>query len=469
MHAIPAMRAVRAMRARTVAIKPARVLMLEHTLGRALHVGERAFVLLALSAFCGTLPLLLGRASVLMAGASDVKLKAVIMVPIYLTAGALLLVRPGAAAGAIRRNLPVVALLAMVAASTLWSDVPALTLRRAASLGATFLVGLYFATRLPARALLELVAGALGIVAVASLAYVVLRPDQGIAPAAFAGAWRGIYPHKQMLGIHMALGTVAFVVLALGRARYRWGAWLGAALCAGLLIRSRSISALIVTLAALAAVPLLHVLRRRNLGAMAAGLFGLVALTGVVVSLVAQVDTVLTAVGKNDSLTGRLPLWRFVLERIGDRPMLGYGYFGFWTGWNGPSRGVRQVMDNWYPWHAHNGLLQLSLDLGAIGLLLFLTAYLAILSRGLLALTPAARAERLWPPAYLVFLLLVSTDETVLLQPNTIFTVLFAAVAFARSAPEVCRTRPRREAGVPAAGRAGRDAARTTLGRERDP
>ena len=43
------------------------------------------------------------------------------------------------------------------------------------------------------------------------------------------------------------------------------------------------------------------------------------------------------------TLTGRTELWATVIEMIREHPWFGYGYSGFWLGWDGESAGCRYI------------------------------------------------------------------------------------------------------------------------------
>jgi O-antigen ligase len=115
------------------------------------------------------------------------------------------------------------------------------------------------------------------------------------------------------------------------------------------------------------------------------------ALAVAVVAMLVLPDYLLGLVGKDPTLTGRLPLWRTVFLSIQERPLLGYGYGAFWRGWAGPSARV-WTLHLWEPPHAHNGYLDLWLDLGLVGLALGLGLLAITLARGLL--TSLARTQK---------------------------------------------------------------------------
>jgi O-antigen ligase len=75
------------------------------------------------------------------------------------------------------------------------------------------------------------------------------------------------------------------------------------------------------------------------------------------------------------SLTGRLPLWEGLWPDVMKRPLLGYGYGGYW----GPKNILRHSKANgWHIPHAHNSYLDLVLATGIIGLALYVAWVLAV-------------------------------------------------------------------------------------------
>jgi len=136
----------------------------------------------------------------------------------------------------------------------------------------------------------------------------------------------------------------------------------------------------------------------------------------------------LGAVGRDATLTGRTQLWADVIVQIEDKPWLGYGFGGFWLGWNGPSAAIWEET-TWQPPHAHNGILDLWLDLGAVGVALFVVGFVVAVVRALrLAQRSCDRAELL-PIAFLVFMFLYNFSESTILHQNSIFWVLYVASA----------------------------------------
>ena len=74
---------------------------------------------------------------------------------------------------------------------------------------------------------------------------------------------------------------------------------------------------------------------------------------------------------KADTLSGRVPLWDELLQYAGDRPLHGYGYDAFWT--PGNMEDILKTQE-WTMTSAHNVFLEITLQIGLIGLALALVA-----------------------------------------------------------------------------------------------
>jgi exopolysaccharide production protein ExoQ len=77
-------------------------------------------------------------------------------------------------------------------------------------------------------------------------------------------------------------------------------------------------------------------------------------------------DSAIDVMGKDATLTGRLPLWNDVLS-IDINPIIGRGFESFWLGDR-----IRFLQDKywWGPTQAHNGYIEVYLNLGIVGVLL---------------------------------------------------------------------------------------------------
>lgn len=327
---------------------------------------------------------------------------------------------------AIRRKF-LWAFIGIVMASVLWSAVPNFTLRRSlVFLGATFF-GLYLSARYKLNEQMRLLAWALGIAALLSLFFTLAFPSFAIETGQHEGAWRGIYNNKNGLGCIMSLSALNFLLLALDSRRYRYLVWGGFGLSVILLLLSTSKTALAIFLILLLLIPLFRALRWNYSLTVPLYITVLLVGGGVAIWLVGNTEAVANALGRDVTLTGRTAIWAVVLDKISNHPWLGYGYKGFWLGMEGESA------DIWYETyfmapHAHNGFLDLALELGLVGLLFFMLSFLKSYLRSVAWLRLNKTTEGLWPIIYLTFLLFYNITESSLLAPENFFWVLYTAV-----------------------------------------
>ncbi|MGA2114622.1 MAG: O-antigen ligase family protein [Bryobacteraceae bacterium] len=322
--------------------------------------------------------------------------------------------------------LPFLALL-----STVWSEFPAATFRRSLILLATTLFGIYFGTRFQLRRQVAFLAIVLGITAVMSLFCVVLLPSFGItADGLHDGDWQGIFDTKNGLARAMALSCVVFMMLP-GENRVLRS--FGLLASAALVFAAGSVTGITVAATLIVAYLALRATRRGMTLPALVGLTIVLTCLCVICWVGLDVQTVSAVVGRDATLTGRDELWAAVLAAISRRPWLGDGYSAVW--WQAHSAVgafiVQQV--GWATPHSHNGLLDLTLDLGVVGAILFLAGYFKYIGKGIAASRLVGSKEELWPLLYLLFLFCYNLDESSLLRINAIFWVLYVSAAVSLS------------------------------------
>lgn len=408
---------------------------------------EKVFVVVALLLFAGAvLPLLQLRQPAGLTGAQEGGdlLSQLAFLGIYTVSALLILPRWRGVVYLVKRNKALVFLVGIALLSVLWSVSPEITLLRVLAVVGTTLFGAYFATRYSLDQQLQLLACAIGLAAVLSLVVALTMPYYGVQhevynpslPEVSVDGWRGIFAHKNTLGRLMVLGAIVFLLLALGGRRFRPIAWSGFILSIVLLLLSNSITALFVFLIFLILLPLCWSLRWRY--TLMIPFFITIVLLGggALVWLLSHAESILGMLGKDTTLTGRTGLWSAVIDMIWQRPLLGYGYSGFWLGWEGESSyvwrvaGVKAVQ-------AHNGFLELWLNLGLLGVLAFSALFLLSFLRAIAWARWTQTVRGFWPLFYLEFMLLFSLTENTILSRNSIFWVLFVSIVFSTTVQQV--------------------------------
>lgn len=256
------------------------------------------------------------------------------------------------------------------AVTILWSGYPDLTFRRVIAVLLTTLYVLVLYLRYPFQSFLRLLGTAFFIAIFSSLLMVAFKPDWGIMSSVHQAAWQGVFVHKNSLGKVSVFGLSFFGMLWLFSRRRRDRIFWAGAFVMGVvtLVGSRSVTALVVVSTLALGAMLLRVGRPWRRAWPVFLLLILLVGSCVVLWVVQNREILVDAVGRDASLTGRVPLWE-VLIPMGLETPLGYGYGAFWLGLKGPSAEVWHEL-GWAVPNAHNGFLELWLNLGWVGLIL---------------------------------------------------------------------------------------------------
>jgi len=263
----------------------------------------------------------------------------------------------------------------LAVASAAWSISPEDTLRRAVALVMTTLFALYLAARFDHLSQLRLFGTALSIVVTSGLAAAVVWPEMAIMHEQHAGALRGLFTNKNAFG---NLAALAAMVLAawLAAEPNRWGA-IGIAIAAALvaLVLSTSLTAALMLVTAGMAGLVVAGLRPHYGSPEHAALRGSMIGLAITVMVIVTSWQLSTVVGRDTTLTGRTMLWAESWQFIRQRPFLGYGYGAFWSEASGPMASLQHAV-GWPAPNAHNGYIDLGLQLGLLGVCLFAVAAL---------------------------------------------------------------------------------------------
>jgi exopolysaccharide production protein ExoQ len=321
------------------------------------------------------------------------------------------------------------AVVALAFISVLWSDVPGFALRRCMNMAATSAFGLYLAYRYSPRQLLRLLGWALAVAIVFSILAVLLRPDLGIDSALTNHAWKGIFVQKNTLGRLMALGVLVFLFLAFDNKAHRWVYAAASLVSAGMIIMAGSDTSAIAVPILLILLGIFALTRQRPFWTVFASAFFVA--VGIICGVMLFVDTgdFFAAVGRDATLSGRIDIWSALFPKIMDHPWLGYGYSSFWLGLESqPSSDLWSIL-HWHVPHSHNGFLDLVVELGVVGLGIFLAGFVMSIRRGLLWARIERSAIGLWPLVFLSFTFLFNLTEGSILRQDNLLWVLYVATS----------------------------------------
>lgn len=395
---------------------------------------EIAFLIFAMigqqGAFSGILWALQGRETDSIGDASD-PVNVFFVVVTLVGMSVLFYLRPHLL-GKMTRLSPLILLACLYAlASSLWSEAKLLALKRAGVHVCTVLVALYLPARLGFDGAVRLVAKSIAVCAVLSFITGLALPRVGVMHTFGSyGRWRGIYAHKNPMAQAMGIGVMLQYYLALtSRARIRAG--LIAALEVLLVVLANSATVFGIIVIATGCYGLFILATRggplRPLVVMvlapAAALFAIL--------IMFEPNLFHAISGRDATLTGRTQLWSWAWQVTQDEPLFGHGFQEFWNSGD-PIVGQIWAAIGWQAPNAHNGFLEVALEMGALGVLLVALILLEALVRILgLFRIPASINQMGASLIILAGVIIQSGTEAVLFRQEDIDWFMVVLISFA--------------------------------------
>lgn len=307
-------------------------------------------------------------------------------------------------------------LLAIVIFSILWSEDLTSSLTYIKGLIRVYFIAIYLAMRYSLREQMRLIAWALGAAALLSMIFSAFIPGYIHKSHELVGMWSGIYGHKNELGYMMNWSAGVFLHLALSSSRYRWLMWALCGLSICLIVLTRSTTSLAILLTMILLLPFYQSLKKTNYKLQVITITSaLMLLILFSMLLINNAETVIGTSGKDLTFNGRSDVWELVISKVLERPWLGYGYYGFWT--TSAASNLRATYD--WASNAHNGFLELLLDLGFLGFLTFVAGFIRFFVMALTRIVSVAKKpEDYWPMQMLIIIIIVNFSEARLLTPG---------------------------------------------------
>lgn len=339
------------------------------------------------------------------------------------------IIKPGRMIGFLIKHPYVILILLLAVASVFQSGYPTVAYRRVIALILTVFYAIALYLQFPKRSLLNLLGIVFLIITISSIMLAILMPSWGVMSGVHAGAWRGVLLHKNSLGKFSVIGIIFFSYLwkttRWQTLRHIWGLAVISSLV--VIYKADSISAYLLFIVVIITAVLIRVAQawKRDWQLVLILLIFIVGFGLMIIS--DQIELGLSLLGREGTLTGRIPLWTALGEMILAQP-LGYGYGTFWMGENDPSGLIFQIV-RWQPAHAHNGFIDLALQLGWPGLLTMLGLLVFFAARHFFDAMSGHTVSGLWF-ILLTFVILYNVSESSLLAYNSIYTVLLLLTFF---------------------------------------
>jgi exopolysaccharide production protein ExoQ len=322
--------------------------------------------------------------------------------------------------------------------SMFWTYSPELTKIRLVALLGTMMFSLYLASRYSLTEQLRLLGWVFGLITVTSIIFAVLIPKFGVMSGSHLGAWRGIYTHKNVFGKIMVLSVIVFYIRLCMSQKHRWIYWAFLGISIMLTILSRSSSPLINLVILLAIISIIPIFRWNYL-VMIPVLIGILAV-GILfyLLLVVNAEQATSIFGKDLTFSGRTNLWLLMLDKVWENPWLGYGFGGFWNGFDGPSAYVWNASAFKAP-NGHNGYLDLCLELGLVGVSIYSINFINSFKVALSYIRTSGTAEAFWPTILLCYIILSNLTESSLVLQNNFSWILQLTIFLSLSIPQPSR------------------------------
>jgi O-antigen ligase len=291
-----------------------------------------------------------------------------------------------------RNNLWLTLFFLYCGISVIWSDFPFIALKRwFKSIGEVLVVLVLLTDREPLKAVETVLKRTAYVLIPVSILFIKYYGDLGRSYDPWTGEafFTGITTNKNTLGIVCLVGGLFFLCTLLAQWRQRSTkaakksdlfvtalflfmiAWLFGIADSKTPLITFLFASLIIT-----ALQFAHI--RRHIGSylvVGALLFSVLQLS------LNVTDIVIESAGRDTTLTGRTDIWKFVLE-MGTNPLIGTGFESFWLG---ERLQAAWAIFDFRPTQAHNGYLEIYLNLGFIGLFLLsgliLSGYLSLRRR----------------------------------------------------------------------------------------
>jgi O-antigen ligase len=266
---------------------------------------------------------------------------------------------------------PIVIFLGLVALSASWSGAPQASLQYAMSLLANFFFALIAARHIPVAKLLSILLAT--IIAMAIGGYLLNR--LGMASTTYLDVHdrfnflggqpiRGLFNHKITAGFYAGFGLVGTLVLLRGAWRIGIAAFL--LFFIALTGSSAALAVLAFGLVLLAWMGLARSLRFSP-GVFLLATFTVITAGALVVWLC--LPDLLALLNRDPTLTGRTQLWTWGLAVGSEKPIFGWGFFGYF-GTELAAAQARSIaaFQSWDVPHFHNSYIETFAELGIVGL-----------------------------------------------------------------------------------------------------
>lgn len=339
-----------------------------------------------------------------------------------------------------RRGWLLALFLLLALLSVFWSVHPVATLFRFLELAFATLLGAYIGIRYRPTQLLEILFWFGAVVLILSIAMALAAPGAGTMYwAPFNGAWRGLFWHRNHLSSLAALLSIVFLCRTLMALERRDGKGL-----LDLIFYVLSIVVLFFAKSATGYILFISLnflvlcswswlkLRQRLRAWHYFGILGVFA--GGLALILLNLDFVLGLFNRNTTLTGRVGLWKSLLEyMVVQRPWWGHGFGAVWM-LDSFRESIRQFV-GWpsQPLIADNGFLDILLHLGIVGLVLLVALLAKAVVQSFRFAIAGQNLADFFPLLFFGYVVIANISFSMLAETEVFVWLLIVSVVFMAS------------------------------------
>lgn len=312
--------------------------------------------------------------------------------------------------------------LGLIAFSIFWSENPLVTAKATVGLIFFSMFAVHFARKFKWQELAEIFRWNSIYIAIFSIFSAKFATSIGLCDK----GWCGGFGHPIDLGYLMSIGFALWILQAISNPKYRTRSICLSALCLIVMQFTNSAGALLVFATLTILVLTTSFLKRLNFSqAFIFFIFLLSSLGTVSIWLISNLENFLQVFDKDVTLTGRIPLWTMLFQtKIQERLWFGFGYNAFWQRWLGndsPAAGVVKVIigdgRDWVA-HAHNGYIDIILNIGLVGLVIFMVIFLINVTQTIRLIVNTKRPESFLPLIILTFVFMTNLSNSPIIIPS---------------------------------------------------
>lgn len=281
----------------------------------------------------------------------------------------------------------------------------------------------YLVLRFALDELIRLLGTMFAIGGVCSMVFALAFPRYGVE----FERWDGVFYNKNALGFSCVMAIPILIAAGRSTVKWRFFYYFSIPIQVALLIGSQSKTMLVAAAGSVGLMLVFRMFRGRRTfrGAVMLSLVG--SSTFTVLFVTANIAILARWLDKDVSLTGRVPLWQDLWPFLFERPLFGFGYRAAFGGYFSPMHDI-WIIHDWQPSHPHNALYLIALDLGLIGLAIFMVSFFRSVKRAVHCVNLVPGPVGIWPLTLLSTALLIGISESGITYDNTAW-LLYAITA----------------------------------------